>query len=219
MKLDSMDIPRAASAAEIIYDALRRAIIEGELGAGEPLRQDEIAGLFNVSRIPVREAISRLEENGLVQSVRFKGAVVSGLSAKEAREIQNLRALLEPEIIRHSVPNLSPEQLTHARECYQQFADSTDSLRWGELNRQFHAALYSACDMPYHLAIANNAMDRIDRYLRGQLLKPNGLERANADHCAILKACEQRDADTAARQVRAHILEVRDDILAGIDDA
>ena len=80
MKLNPVDISKTASASSIVFEALRKAIIEGDLKEGEPLRQDEIAGLFNTSRIPVREAISRLEEQGLVKTQRYKGAVVSGLS-------------------------------------------------------------------------------------------------------------------------------------------
>ena len=79
MKLQPIDISKTASAASIVFESLRKAIIEGELVEGTPLRQDEIARLFNTSRIPVREAISRLEEKGLVTSQRFKGAVVAGL--------------------------------------------------------------------------------------------------------------------------------------------
>lgn len=73
MKLKTMDISATASASSIVFDALRKAIIEGQLEEGEPLRQDEIARLFNTSRIPVREAISRLEEQGLVKTQRYKG--------------------------------------------------------------------------------------------------------------------------------------------------
>ena len=104
MKLNSVDISKTASASSIVFEALRKAIIEGDVKEGEPLRQDEIARLFNTSRIPVREAISRLEEQGLVKTQRYKGAVVSGLSATEAEEIFDFRALIEPEVIRRAVP-------------------------------------------------------------------------------------------------------------------
>ncbi len=116
MKLKTMDISATASASSIVFDALRKAIIEGQLEEGEPLRQDEIARLFNTSRIPVREAISRLEEQGLVKTQRYKGAVVAGLSPRETAEIFDLRALVEPEIIRNAVPLMSKELLADARE-------------------------------------------------------------------------------------------------------
>lgn len=205
MKLKSVDIAQTASAATLVFEALRKAIIEGELQDGEPLRQDEIARLFNTSRIPVREAISRLEEQGLVKSQRYKGAVVAGLSIEEATEIFEFRALVEGEVIRRAVPRMSDDQLAEARAYCEEFAASPDPMQWGELNRKFHWALYSACTLPYHLSVVDNAMDRVDRYLRAQLVMSDGMEKANREHLAILKACEARDADLACALTRAHI--------------
>ncbi len=214
MKLNPIDIGATASAATIIFDALRKAIIDGELKAGEPLRQSEIAGLFNVSRIPVREAISRLEEHGLVKTQRFKGAVVYGLSAEEVREIQDFRALIEPEIIRRAVPRLSETHLLKARTACEAFAEARDPMSWGDLNRAFHAAIYEASGLPYHQEVTSNAMDRVDRYIRMQLLLSQGNARAIAEHQGILDACEAGDATRAADLTRAHIIGVRDSLLA-----
>jgi len=213
MKFQAVDIAQAASATTIVFEALRRAIIEGELKEGERLRQDEIARAFNISRIPVREAILRLEEHGLVSSQRYKGAVVSGLSAEEATEIFDFRALVEPETIRRAVPLMSAETLAAARHCFGDFANSPDPMRWGDLNRRFHATLYSASGLRYHMEVLNNAMDRVDRYLRAQILLSDGMERANQEHLAILEACEARDADRAADLTTAHILGARNSLL------
>jgi len=205
LKLKSVDISRTASAATIVFEALRKAIIEGELQDGEPLRQDEIARMFNTSRIPVREAISRLEEQGLVKSQRYKGAVVAGLSLEEASEVFDFRALVECEVIRRAVPQMSPTLLAEARAYCEEFAASPNPMDWGDLNRKFHGALYSACALPYHISVVDNAMDRIDRYLRAQLVLSDGMERANIEHLAILEACEKGDADSAAALTLAHI--------------
>lgn len=205
MKLNSVDISRTASAATIVFEALRKAIIEGELKDGEPLRQDEIARMFNTSRIPVREAISRLEEQGLVKSQRYKGAVVAGLSLEEATEVFDFRALVECEVIRRAVPKMSKDLLAEARAYCEDFAASPNPMDWGDLNRKFHGALYSACALPYHISVVDNAMDRIDRYLRAQLVMSDGMERANIEHLSILEACELGDADRAAALTLDHI--------------
>lgn len=205
MKLNSVDISRTASAATIVFEALRKAIIEGELKDGEPLRQDEIARMFNTSRIPVREAISRLEEQGLVKSQRYKGAVVAGLSLEEATEVFDFRALVECEVIRRAVPKMSKDLLAEARAYCEDFAASPNPMDWGDLNRKFHGALYSACALPYHISVVDNAMDRIDRYLRAQLVLSDGMERANIEHLSILEACEMGDADRAAALTLDHI--------------
>ena len=205
MALKFVDISQTASAATIVFDALRKAIIEGELKEGEPLRQDEIARLFNTSRIPVREAISRLEEHGLVKTRRYKGAVVSGLSIEEATEIFDFRALIEPEIMRQAVPKMSKELLKKAHGYCEAFSCSTDPLEWGDLNRDFHSALYGASKLSYHLEVVDNAMDRVDRYLRAQLVLSDGMGRANDEHLAILRACEHGDANLAAKLTVDHI--------------
>lgn len=213
MKLKAVDISRTASASTIIFDVLRQAIIEGEIAEGAPLRQDEIAGMFNTSRIPVREAISRLEEQGLIKTQRYKGAVVAGLSAGEAAEVFDLRALLEPEILRDAVPAMSGECLQEARRHCIAFSKSTRPMEWGDLNRVFHKTLYSASKLKYFKEVADNAMDRVERYIRAQLVMSDGMARAEIEHLAILEACEERDADRASLLLRDHIIGAKHSLL------
>jgi DNA-binding GntR family transcriptional regulator len=214
MKLKSMDISATASASTLVFDALRKAIIEGQLEEGEPLRQDEIARLFNTSRIPVREAISRLQEQGLVKTQRYKGAIVAGLSPQETEEIFDLRALVEPEIVRNAVPKMSKDQLALAREKCAAFSASTDPVTWGNLNRDFHEALYGASDLKFFQEIADNAIDRVERQIRAQLVMSNGMERAGREHFGILEACEKGDAELAARLTKEHIQGAKKSLLA-----
>lgn len=214
MKLDPVDISGASSAAAGVFEALRLAIIEGRLAEGEPLRQDEIARHFKTSRLPVREAINRLEEHGLVKTQRFKGAVVAGLSADEAAEIFDFRALLEPEIIRDAVPRMDAALLAQARADYAAFDASANPREWGLLNRTFHDGLYSASRLAYFREAASSAMDRIDRYIRAQLVLSDGMQRARCEHLMILEACEAGDAQRASDLTRAHILAAKGSLLA-----
>ncbi len=213
MQLRSVDISKTASAATIIFDALKKAIIEGEIEEGAPLRQDEIANMFNTSRIPVREAILRLEEHGLVRSQRYKGAVVSSLSSTEASEIFDFRAVLEPHVIRHAVPKMTPDILAQARSYCEAFHMEADPMKWGDLNRQFHATLYNASGLTYHLEAIDGALNRIDRYLRAQLVLSEGMSRANEEHMQIQSACERGDADEAAALTERHILGARESLI------
>ncbi|MCS0502575.1 GntR family transcriptional regulator [Ancylobacter mangrovi] len=205
MKVRSVDIGQMASASEVIFEALREAIVKGDLTEGEALRQDRIARMFNVSRIPVREALTRLEEQGLVSTQRYRGAVVTTLSTEEVSEIFEYRALLEPEMLKASVPRMTDEALRRARQIAAAFASEPDSVHWGELNRDFHYALYEAANRPYFLQAINAALDRVDRYSRIQLVMTDGMERARREHEAILAACEARDATRAAELTGEHI--------------
>ena len=206
MKFAAVDIRQAASAADLVYEALRRAIIEGDIAEGESLRQEEIAQKFNISRIPVREALFRLEQHGLIATQRYKGAVVAGLSIEEIEEIFEFRALIEAETIRLAVPNLDPETLKAARRHCDAFDRQTDPHRWSEINRNFHYTLYEASRRPYYLQNVRSSLDRIDRYLRAQLTFTKGVPRAGREHEAILAACEKRDPALASRLTRDHIL-------------
>ncbi|NIZ15112.1 GntR family transcriptional regulator [Phaeobacter sp. HF9A] len=202
-----------ASAASLVFDALRKAIIEGELEEGTPLRQDDIARQFNTSRIPVREAISRLEEKGLASSQRFKGAVVAGLDMDEMREIFDYRALIEPEVIRRAVPHMDQKILAEAKSFFRELDETSDPIPWGDLNRAFHESLYRASGMPFHEDAIDKAMDRVDRYLRAALIRSGNMAKSNAEHLAIWQACADGDADRAAELTRTHITQACETLL------
>lgn len=205
LKQRAIDLGKTASSSDIIFDALRDAIISGSLKAGESIRQEYIAKIFNVSRIPVREALKRLESQGLVRNERYKGAIVSSLNQEEIREIYEIRLLLEPNIIRYAVRNMSKGTLRIAKECLDELAKEQDSSKWGELNRQFHEALYRDAGRPLHLKIVNDSIDRIDSYIRAQLNLSGGMIKAHEEHLAILKACETGDVEKASELTSAHI--------------
>ena len=214
MKLNATDIGRMASASEVIFDALREAIAKGDIREGEALRQDHIARLFNVSRIPVREALTRLEEQGLVTTQRYRGAVVSRLTIEEVEEIFEFRALIEPEVLRRSIARISQASLERAAGFAQAFAAEPDNAHWGELNRRFHYALYEDSGRPYYLQTIDAALDRVDRYSRVQLVQTDGMQRARQEHAAILAAAVARDADRAAELTREHIIDAGRSLIA-----
>ncbi|MEQ8446573.1 MAG: GntR family transcriptional regulator [Pelagibacterium sp.] len=205
MKLKAFDLGKQASAGDVIYDALRDAIIRGEIEEGEPLRQDTIAQMFNVSRIPVREAMQRLEAQGLVLSERYKGVVVASLSHDQITEIFQFRALVEPTVIELAVPLMSEESLKAAQHYCDAFAAETDPLRWGDLNRDFHTALYKDSDKKFFLTMIDKTNDLVERYVRLVLYLTQGMRSAIEEHQAILDACKARKPELAAELTRQHI--------------
>ena len=217
MKLSTVNVRAAASAADLIFEALREAIFTGELKSGEHLRQDALAEMFNTSRIPVREALSRLEQQGLVKTERFRGTTVSSLSRDEIKEIFEFRALLEGEVIRLAVENMDDETLALAKQHCDAFSNETDPANYGNLNRNFHYALYERANRPYHLQIVKSALDRIESYLRAQLVLTDGMSRARREHLGILEACIDRNADLASKLTQEHILGASDSLIAYLD--
>ncbi|MGB7668607.1 MAG: GntR family transcriptional regulator, partial [Candidatus Acidiferrales bacterium] len=138
-KASNNGIPRQ-SLASAVADKLRGMIIHGDVQEGEQLRQDAIAADFQVSRIPVREALRQLEAEGLIKIVAHRGAVVSALSADEIEELFDIRALLECAVLKVSIPNLTEADFEKAEsilETYEKALWMKEVGTWGRLNWQF----------------------------------------------------------------------------------
>ena len=206
MRIHKINVGDAPSAADLIFESLRRAVISGALKDGDPLRQEELARHFNTSRIPVREALTRLEQHGLAQIRRFHGYTVAQMSRQQIEEICHFRALVEGEVVGSAASRASETTLARARQTCQAFAKERDPVLWGERNREFHAALYADCGLPYHLEAVHAALDKTERYLVDQLVLTAGMRRARAEHQAILTAFEARDSQLAVKLTREHIL-------------
>jgi DNA-binding GntR family transcriptional regulator len=218
LKSRAMDLGKQASSADLIYGALRDAIIRGELAEGEALRQDTIAQMFNVSRIPVREAMQRLAAQGLVISARYKGVVVASLSYQQITEIFEFRALIEPAVIEMAVPLMSERSLALAQDYCDAFGAETDPERWGDLNRQFHTCLYLDCGKPYYLSVVHKTNDLVERYVRLVLYLTQGMRNAVVEHQEILDACKAGNAGRAAELTRKHIATAGEMLVASLRD-
>ena len=200
------DIGKAPSASDIILTFIRDAIADGSLDQGEPIRQDDVARLFNVSKIPVREALKRLEAEGLVEFHRNRGAVVTSVSEPELVQIFEVRAILESSAIKLSIPHMREESLIRANAYCDAFAQETDAARWSELNWQFHSCLYEDAERPFLVSSIRAVNDRLERFLRIQLTLSHGKETADREHREILAVCRQGDAEHAGTLVFDHIM-------------
>lgn len=199
------DLGSTPSTSEVIVKHLRDAIISGRLKEGEPVRQDDIARMFNISKIPVREALKRLEAEGLVQFQRYKGAVVTKISEPELAQMFEVRVLLEVQAIRLALPHMNEETFARAEQICNEFLNESDPGRWAQLNWEFHACLYKPARRPFLIGLIRSIHDKVERYLRLQLSLSDGKERADREHRAIIEACRKGDVDKAAGLVEAHL--------------
>jgi len=201
-------IPRQ-SLTLAVADKLRDQIIRGEIPEGAQLRQDAIASQYQVSRIPVREALRQLDAEGLIEIVPNRGAVVPALSPDDIEELFSIRALLEPEVLKLSIPHLTKEHFSQAEAVLRKYVSELrreDHLSaWGRLNWQFHSILYSCANQPRFMAIIRNVNNSGERYTRLQLYLTHGMKRANEEHHRILELCRQRDVGAACKLLRQHI--------------
>lgn len=201
-------IPRQ-SLTSAVADKLRDQIIRGEIPEGTQLRQDAIATQYQVSRIPVREALRQLDAEGLIAIVPNRGAVVPALSPEDIEELFAIRALLEPEVLKRSIPHLTEEDFEEAEAILRKYVSELrrdDHVSgWGRLNWQFHSTLYSRANQPRFMAVIRNVNNSGERYTRLQLYLTHGIKRANEEHDQILALCRQRDVAAACKLLREHI--------------
>jgi DNA-binding GntR family transcriptional regulator len=201
-------IPRQ-SLTSAVADKLRDQIIRGEIPEGAQLRQDAIATQYQVSRIPVREALRQLDAEGLISIVPNRGAIVPALSPADIEELFSIRALLEPEVLKISIPRLTEEDFAQAAAVLRKYVGELrreDHVSaWGRLNWQFHSILYSRANQPRSMAIIRNVNSSGERYTRLQLYLTQGMKRANEEHHQMLELCRQRDVPAACNLLREHI--------------
>ncbi len=200
---------RRQSLADAVAERLREQIINGDLHEGEQLRQDAIAKEFQVSRIPVREALLHLEAEGLITTEANRGAVVSALSPEDIEELFDIRAVLECHALRLSIPNLTEEHLAQAEKVLKEYERALDKDTevgtWGQLNWKFHSALYAPANRPALMSLIKVLNNNCDRYTRLHLLITRNLHRAGKAHRAILAVCKTRDVEKATEEMRRHI--------------
>ncbi|MBU6953452.1 GntR family transcriptional regulator [Hahella sp. HN01] len=196
---------------QMVADILRKKILSGEIVAGEPLRQDAIAKEFNVSRIPVREALLQLEAQGLVCFEPHKGATATELRPSEIRELFELRALIECHVLDQAIDNMTDLDLAAAEKILKAFEEAVESgdqvESWSELNYELHAALYHPANLPQAMEVVRSLNIKSDRYIRLQLLFTTGIEKAEREHADLLEFCRQRNKKAASALLKKHILE------------
>ena len=219
MPLKIQNFPSLGSApptSDIIAKHIREAIVAGDLNEHEPIRQDDIAKLFGVSKIPVREALKRLEAEGLVEFQRNRGAVVTSITEPEIAEIFEVRGILEGNALRLSIPQMTARTFQRAEKYCDAFARETDVARWSELNWQFHSCLYEDADRPFLLNLIRSVNDRVERYLRIQLTLSGGTGVDDREHRQILAACRERDVELAANLLVDHITTACESLLSNL---
>lgn len=202
---------RTLSAA--ILEQLRRAILDGTYPAGAQLRQDALAETFKVSRIPIREALFQLDAEGLVKIVPQKGAIVAELSADEINDVFELRRILEPRLLSSSIPNLGADDFAVLDRLHGEMMAATatqDLSRWGQLNADFHMALYGRSKQPRSLSIVHSLLQSSDRYTRVQLSGSAGsgivgMQRAADEHLTLIKLSRADDINNACALSLIHI--------------
>ncbi|RKE74523.1 GntR family transcriptional regulator [Pseudorhodoplanes sinuspersici] len=219
---DSATIARdgdASGAVETAYRFIRTAIISGDLRSGETLQESRLAERIGVSRTPVREALSRLSNEGLVILGRYRRGQVASFSQADVAEIFRLRAKLEGHGARRACRRITAEEIARLEAVEDEMESVFDQLGWhrhlsrfDELNNEFHAIIARAADSP-----------RLEKILASWLELPASIfnvytepleertRRTHRQHREVIAAMKARNPDWAEAAMSAHLFSILND--------
>ncbi|MGY2375055.1 GntR family transcriptional regulator [Pseudomonas sp. SDO524_S393] len=193
-------------ARSVIEETLRNAILDGRLPCGTAMRQQELASLFGVSRMPVREALRQLEAQSLLHVVTHKGAVVAPLIEDNSAETYGLRMLLESEALRLSIPLLTEADIAQADACIRALEQEKDYSEIGRLNRLFHMSLYGKAPNQRLLKLVEHGLNEEERFLRYNLEAMGLGETSQEDHRELLNLVAQKKVEESILTLRNHLM-------------
>jgi DNA-binding GntR family transcriptional regulator len=185
---------------------IRRMILDGSLSAGEPLRQDELAQLLGISRTPLREALSALAAEGLVQMNPRRSATVFRPTKKELEELYELRILLESVAVKKAAANFPRSSTRQLKAMIKQMDAVNDSATFNQLNVQFHDACYAPCAQTRLLELIT--LIRSQSALYSEMVLGRGTserDKAREDHRELLRALEEQNPELASEIVVRHL--------------
>jgi DNA-binding GntR family transcriptional regulator len=193
--------------AALVTEELRNAILDGRLKPGTPIRQETVAREFGTSRIPVREALRQLENEGLVTIVPHSGARVATLDFEECLEIYKIRERIEPLAFAESVGRLRGEQLEMLDLLAGEIeASVNDEKAWIDIDRRFHLGCYAGA--PPRLArMIVGFWDATQKYRRilTQTLMPEDYDAYHREHRLMVTALAQGNGSAGEALVRMHL--------------
>ncbi|GFM24587.1 regulatory protein GntR, HTH [Mycobacterium sp. PO2] len=194
-----------------VADELREAILRGTYPPGTRLRQEELAGQYGASRVPVREALRLLESEGLVTTVANAGAWIARLSLQECVELYQVRERIEPLLLRYSMPELSEGQIDRLAELADTMVRTTDVEHFLELDREFHLGSYAGAGTTFLGPTVQRLWNTTQHYRRAftRLLDDESNRIVHDEHHMLVAAIRERDSDDAERVLLGHIRRTR----------
>lgn len=194
---------QAPSRTALVAEALRRSILTGELAAGQPLVETDLARRFGISKTPVREALKTLVGAGLVTMSEYKGAVVRVVDETMATNVFDVRTLLEPVAVARTVEN--GLDVDRAQNALDRAAAATDEAERSLANRDFHQLLYSNCGNDILIDMLNGLREQTALITVNTWTQKPSWEHEATEHAEILAAARAGDSGLAAELVLNHI--------------
>lgn len=193
---------------DVVFNTLRQAILRGELKPGERLMEIQLANKLGVSRTPIREAIRKLELEGLVLMIPRKGAEVAEITEKSLRDVLEVRRALEELAVELVCEKITDEQIQDLKGAAEDFKASLkegDITRIAEADVKFHDVIYMATDNQKLIQLLNNLREQMYRYRIEYLKKKECYPQLLEEHETIIQAIEEHDKKKATDITVQHI--------------
>lgn len=194
---------------ELIFQYLRELIVRGKLVPEDPLIEEDLAKGFNVSRTPVREAIRKLELEGLVRRNPRRGVVVRKFTLDDIEEIYDLRSVLEGYAARLAAKNIAPEKIEKLELLHKQMTDSIscgnskDEMKY---HKQWHFTLYAASNNSRLEKLLMDYADYLQYFRLVSLKNPGRLDETIWQHQLLIQAISSGDGELAEKRAREHVM-------------
>lgn len=214
--------PQVSSMVDEVYSSLLLAIVEARLTTGTALSQNKLAARMGVSRTPVREALLRLERDGLVQRLPESGFVVATITPDEVNEACDLLQVLDTYVYTRAAERLSGPELDGLLALASELvrsAESGDTEAWREADRRYHAVVMDAASNRFAAEYLQQTRRRVQRFWLQKPQVDGRLRICSQDHVALARAMVDEDADVLARTVHGHIEGLRASVLARLQNA
>ena len=193
---------------DVVFNTLRQAILKGELAPGERLMEIQLAEKLGVSRTPIREAIRKLELEGLVLMIPRKGAEVAQITEKSLRDVLEVRRALENLAVQLACLRMSPQTLADlkaAARAFEEILGGEDVTAVAEADVAFHDVIYMATDNQRLISLLNNLREQMYRYRVEYLKKKECHKQLLWEHQEIIRAIEAGEIDVATKITEQHI--------------
>lgn len=193
---------------DVVFNTLRQAILKGELEPGERLMEIQLADRLGVSRTPIREAIRKLELEGLVLMIPRKGAEVAKISEKSLRDVLEVRRSLEELAIELACQRMTEEEISQlgtAQEAFRKAVHQGDPMKIAETDEAYHDIIYNGTSNNRLVQILNNLREQMYRYRLEYIKESEKRQILLIEHDRILKAVRGRHVAEAKEAIREHI--------------
>ena len=203
-------LDKSFSLAHQVFEKLEQSIIKGDIAAGTIISETELSKEYGVSRTPIREALSMLEQEGLVDSKHGKIKVL-GISRQDLHDLLEIRVLLEGNACAAVADNITDEGIEKLRDVYnlQEFYVSKgDTENISKMDTQFHQVLFKYCSRTYSRFLAE-VHKKLHRYRAVAVDEKSKAEQSIFEHKSILEAVESRDAEKIRECVTNHVMSAK----------